>query len=372
MFIIKGAFRKYLKYSFLILDYIFWFLFDFSKFKAINKNKIKKILIFHNGAIGEVLMTTCLIEPLKRLFNAKIVYMVEKGKEDLIKNNPNVDSVIIYKNNFELDLKKIKNQKIDLLILVRSYFKLAWLSRKVKIPYVIGGFGGLNRAPSFFLNKKLFPKLNDTSLNKNFSILKLIIPNIQEKAKIKIFSSKKDELTIINYIKKNKLKDYVIIHPGYGLAHLGDNSKKWAIRNYSIICDYITDIYGYKVLLTGSVKEKPMISDIKNQCINSSKIIDASGRFTLAESINLIKNSRLLIAPDTGFGHIAANLNTPLINLITKNFEEWKPEGNPSKIINIYSPEGYNFSLKNFFKKSGGMPNITVEQIKKAVNQLLK
>ena len=53
------------RYPFLFLDYLFWLIFDFSKFKVIKKEKIKKVLIFHTGAIGELVMISPIVRQLR-------------------------------------------------------------------------------------------------------------------------------------------------------------------------------------------------------------------------------------------------------------------------------------------------------------------
>ena len=99
--------REKTRNLFLMLDYLLWLLLDLSKFKRIKKEKIKKVLIIHLGAIGELLVTTPLFPALKKALNCEISFMVSEGKEEVLKNNPNISEILIdegFKNS-----KKIFN-----------------------------------------------------------------------------------------------------------------------------------------------------------------------------------------------------------------------------------------------------------------------
>src|SRR3989344_1902259 len=109
--------EKFTRKSAVLLDYLFWVLFDFSKFKFIKREKIKKILIIHLGAMGELLILTPLLPLIKKqLNNPDIMFMVSPGKEEVLKNNPYISKIMTYKNNSKADFQQIKIQNFDTVI----------------------------------------------------------------------------------------------------------------------------------------------------------------------------------------------------------------------------------------------------------------
>ena len=90
---------------------------------ALNKidySKIEKILIIKPGAIGDVLMTTPLLENLRYQFpEAKIYYLTQKFCRDALTDNPFIDRVLTYDLSIDggwFIIKNIRKQRYDLII----------------------------------------------------------------------------------------------------------------------------------------------------------------------------------------------------------------------------------------------------------------
>src|SRR3989344_5644403 len=101
--------REILRFSWLLFDYSLWWIFGLKKFNKIDTSKIKNILIIHFGAIGELIITTPLVEILKNKLNANIYYMVSEGKEDILKDNPKISKIIAFNHNNKTFSENIEN-----------------------------------------------------------------------------------------------------------------------------------------------------------------------------------------------------------------------------------------------------------------------
>ncbi|MCM8787957.1 MAG: glycosyltransferase family 9 protein [Candidatus Omnitrophica bacterium] len=371
-----GLVREGLKKIYLILDYIFWLIFDFSKFKKIKKERIKKVLLIHQGVVGELIVTTPVIKALKDNFNCDISYMVNPGKEPLFINNPYISEVLTFdENNFKKNLETIRSKNFDLTILFQAHFKLAKMCWKAGIPYRIGGFSGFKRSPSIFFTRRFFPIVRKNTVLKNLELAEIVgAKNINPK--IEVFSSKNDDLKIKKFLRKNKIEEFIIVHPGFGdWEKKNANYRLWPVKKYSEFINSIIKNSKFKVILgIGKISEKPLTSRILEHVWFKNKVIECSGLFDLAELISLIKHSKLVLAPDTGISHITSALGIPLINLInSENLKEWAPWGDSKKIININKHLGYQitfFPPKITF--SEGIKSISVEEVLKAYNFLLK
>jgi hypothetical protein len=96
------------RYPFLFLDYLLWFIFDLSKFKTIDKNKVNRVVVIHTGAIGELVMMTPIIKELENHFHCKIDLLIKESMFDLFKHNPHVGKLLAYKSDFKSLVKKTK------------------------------------------------------------------------------------------------------------------------------------------------------------------------------------------------------------------------------------------------------------------------
>ena len=120
---------------------------------------MKKILIIQTAFIGDVVLATALIEKL-HLYHpgAMIDFLVRKGNESLLDNNPYLGEVLIWnkkehkaKNLFST-LKKIRAKKYDTVINVQRFFSTGLLTAFSGAKQTIG----FDKNPlSFLFSKKI-------------------------------------------------------------------------------------------------------------------------------------------------------------------------------------------------------------------------
>jgi heptosyltransferase-2 len=94
----------------------------------------------------------------------------------------------------------------------------------------------------------------------------------------------------------------------------------------------------YPIILLGGKEEKGEGDEIAT--VDPAKVYNACGKFSLNESADLVKGSKLVIAHDTGLMHIAAALKKEVIAI-------W---GSTTPSFGMVPYYGNNFLMK------GGMP----------------
>lgn len=384
MFIKAGILRNFLKKCFLVFDYFVWMIFDPSKFVRIDDKKIKKILIVHLGAIGEILITTTLTRMLAEKYKCKIDYLLAKGQAGVLQNNPLVGKIHETNLNFRSMPASEKKQREKLqhslekehyglaIIISPASWRVALLCKKATIPYRIGGFGGLARFPTYFYTRKSFPLNGTHSMDKNLEIVKALgLRN--KKPKTEMYLTQQERKTLAKKIPQAQLRKCIVVHPGFGPASAGDTSRLWDPQNYAEVIDMLTE-KGYYVMLTGIKGELPIINAIYSRVKDKKKVLNTVDKLSFREFCALLSIAKAVLAPDTGAGHIAASLGTPVVNLLSRNpASEWGPIGDADKIVNIYFPIGYEISLqKPRFRKGGGMGRIKTSQVMGALKQVLK
>jgi len=360
------------RYPFLFLDYLFWLIFDFSKFKVIKKEKIKKVLIFHTGAIGELVMISPIVRQLREQLNCKVDILVKESMAELFKDNPNVNKIIFYSDDFKDLAGKLKKEKYDLSVIFQASFKNALICHKAGIKYRIGGFSRIKRFPVFLYTRRTFPTIITHSLDYSFGIVKKIGIEKPSNLKTEVYISKSNEKSANGLMSKPYAKGYAVIHPGFGPVGKKSPPRVWQNEKYAAIADYLYEERELKVIFTGLKDQRHLIDKIILNCKNKGQMINFAGNTKIQEFCALIKNSKFVLAPDTGASHIAASFGIPLVNLMDAPIEEWAPIGPKDKIVNIHHPrEIALFEKSRLFREIGGVASISAEEVKKAINFLL-
>jgi ADP-heptose:LPS heptosyltransferase len=105
-------------------------------------------------------------------------------------------------------------------------------------------------------------------------------------------------------------KQYVVFFPGSS-AYL----KRWNASNFVQVADYIMSTYPYHIVLAGSKKDKKyakaIIAGVDEKYRN--RLSDFTGKTSLLDLANMIRNSNLLITTDSASLHMAAAVNKETI-----------------------------------------------------------
>ena len=107
-------------------------------------------------------------------------------------------------------------------------------------------------------------------------------------------------------------KPFAIMHHG---AASVDSAKRWRDPNWVPVINTITNSYDMNVLIVGGKQEKESSVRIQGQCANKERVYDATGQLTLVELVKAISQATFVVGTDSGPGHIAAAVGTPLVSI---------------------------------------------------------
>jgi lipopolysaccharide heptosyltransferase I len=100
--------------------------------------------------------------------------------------------------------------------------------------------------------------------------------------------------------------DYVVFIPGSA-----QRDKCWPAERFAILAEKITSKYDLPILAAGTASEADIVENLKNK--SNVPITSLAGQTSLKELIALLRTARLVVSNDTGPGHIASALGTPLV-----------------------------------------------------------
>lgn len=228
-------------------------------------NLPKKVIgINRRGAMGDCIMTTGIIEALKRR-NPSSEILVSTLCKYAYENNPNVNK--IYKN------KELMSKRCDMFYDLDMIYEITPI-KPVWVSYADHVFGK-----------------NDYNIHE-------IIP--------RLYDGQDDRINMLCKIKNNNIPlgdKYIVIHP----------AKSWSSRTISKeIWDQVIDYLltkGYNILNIGQGAD--IVPTIKENVYN------LGSQLTLHEIRELIKNAEMFITVDSGILHIAQTTNTNIIGIFS-------------------------------------------------------
>lgn len=91
------------------------------------------------------------------------------------------------------------------------------------------------------------------------------------------------------------------------------SAKRWPPKYFAEVARYFGE-HGWQVWLFGSERDATITKEIK-QVIDKNYLYDFAGRLSLAESVDVLALSNVVVSNDSGLMHVAAALDLPVIAL---------------------------------------------------------
>lgn len=285
-------------------------------------NGLKNILIIKPSSLGDIVLALPALTALRKSFpDAKISWLIRPEFAPLLENHPHLNEIIHFDRKFLGKawfhpsasgslislIKRLRRAEFDTVIDFQGLFRtasLAWLSG-CKKRYGIAG--AREFAHLFYTHKikqtkdcihlvdfylKIIKAAGATQLDVQF-----VLPEHPEAA---------DSVNRLLESHGISSAGYVVLVPGS--AH---EDKRWPIERFAELAEKISSQSGLPIVATGDAGEVSLIEKLKDQ--SHVPIANIAGKTSLSELVVLLKNAGLVVSNDTGPGHIAAALSTPLV-----------------------------------------------------------
>ncbi|WP_114636569.1 glycosyltransferase family 9 protein [Polynucleobacter necessarius] len=316
-----------------------------------SKLKPKKVLFIATRQIGDVLVTTPLINKARELWpNAEFHFLGYRGKLEMLYGNPDIAEVIEtsdrpgFKEYFSLFNRLF--QRYDLAVVTQPSDR-AYLYGLVAAFRRVGVLGGHPQGKDAEDNHKRSKSEKQNAWKKlicmhtvdvdyfkqHVIVEKLRLLECFFKNSAELFS-KPISVTLpagepLSPAIVNELKQpFVVVHPGPLTAY-----KRWPLAYWQELITWLVK-QGFQVALSASPAKQDVqlnhdiISLLDDDC--KKQVINAAGKLTIPQAGTLIRNAVLYIGVDTSITHLATACNTPTITLLgatpPTNFGPW-PNG---------------------------------------------
>lgn len=357
-----------------IIDFLGSFFFFWIRKKKIPKNP-QKILILKLDRIGDTFLSTPTIEGIRKLFpSAFISAIVAPWNELVLKNNPYIDKLEIFKNAPNVHKDSFLN-----FFNIRKIFSLRKKIKAVNPEVAIDLEGHPLNVLSMFLaavpvrigfQEKIFSFLltnpvstqNVIHQSEIYFEIARYLGFSENMPRERIFLNEKTKEFVLDFIKINHLKDFAVMHLGAGRSY-----RQWPIDKFSNLANFILhQNQNMKIVIIGGKEDKILWDKFigKVNADYKEKIINAIAALDIPATYFLLSFAKFFIGSESAPMHLAGAQNIPTVAFMNEwsGIERWKPIG--EKVFVFRSKNIHN--CKGIACKEIPCPNmdaISVEEV---------
>ena len=329
-----------------------------------------KILIIHTAFIGDIVLSTPLIQKLKDLYpKSEIDYLTLPTNQSVLYNNPNLNEIILYDKKgkdkgikgFLKVLKILKQKKYDYAVIPHRFIKSILLAKLAKIPDIVGFDVATG---SSLLDKKVHYDMKKHEVERLLNL----VGYEGKKIPVRIYPAKENfvkiekMLTISGYTGKKEQK-LILVAPGSQRPE-----KMWPIEKYREIIERLKKNKNYFIGITGSKSEKELPLNFEKD----KNVIDFRGEISLVEFGALISKADVVVGNDSSPIHIASGFEKPFVIGIfgpgkrSLGFFPWTEKSNVIEDNEFYEnnivtiPKKQHEYKKDYYK---GIPLISTDRV---------
>lgn len=284
----------------------------------------KEILIIRLSSIGDVIHCTPVASSLKAAWpDCKITWLVGEVSADLLKDNPNIDEIIVWSRekfdksfrdcNFKealgmwRDLQhKLQGRQYYAVLDIQGLFLTGMIARQVNTQRRIG-MTGTKELNSLFMTKTCKP-LGKHITDKYLGVLSCLgIQSVDPKMHLVIPKEAK-------VFAEQFLQKYAILPQEKILVLVLGTT--WPTKNWPLA--FFIEVVGrvhkdFRIILCGGKAEMELGREVERNA--GGPVINAVGLTSLLEMAGIIEIASIVVAGDTGPLHMAGALEVPTVGM---------------------------------------------------------
>ena len=270
---------------------------------------MQRFLIIQTAFLGDVVLATALVEKLRQHYpDAAIDFMLRKGNENLIANNPHINAVHIWnKRNSKLKnlwnlARTIRKERYDVVINAHRGATtgfVTWMSRaKQRIGFSKNPFAWCytDKYAHHFSKPEDKQFIHETDRNQQ------LIARLTDKAaaRPRLYPSATDFERVAGYTNA----PYICIAPSSVWA-----TKRFPIERWAEMIRILP--HSYNIYLLGGPEDKE-ITDRLLSMSDRKGMVNLSGSLSIMQSAALMSGAAMNYSNDSGPMHFASAMNAPV------------------------------------------------------------
>lgn len=282
-----------------IYSHIYW-KWRRRKYKRRQKKKKKmNILIIRLSSIGDVILTTPVLDAIKKKYpDAKIHFMVMDRFQDAISGNPNIDKLILFERERYKGLSGIirfvlslEQRRYDLVIDLHAKIRSIIISLLIH--------GRVLRYKKRSLWKSILVPLRLSRYHVDDTIVRNYFKPL---SKLHVYFTEESLNFYFDELARQKVRPYqncVVMAPG-----AARNTKQWPVEYFA----ELGKLLNQKIVLVGAAEDFTNFEQIRKQIGPACE--NLAGKLSLKASGALMADAKYVISNDSGPFHMARAVST--------------------------------------------------------------
>lgn len=298
---------------------------------------MKNILVIKLRYIGDILLATPVLRALRDRFpEARLTMAVNRGTEEILKRNPDIDDVVVVNRGALLRqirfLRELRRRRFDCVIDLTDGDRAAILARVTGAPVRVG-FNEEHRWRGLLYTSLATPGRLVHRVERDLQAVRVL--GIEPKTSTPVLrTSEEDEGGAGGILRGEGIEEsppgppLIMLHPGARYWF-----KAWPAERYAELADRLVESLGCRVLVGGDGGDREIAQTIRARARSSPAVL--AGRTSLLQLAAILKRCVLFVGNDNGPMHIAAAMGTPVVALFGPSDPKvWGPCGD--RIVALY------------------------------------
>jgi lipopolysaccharide heptosyltransferase I len=344
------------------------------------QDAFKNILIIKPSSLGDIVLALPALSALGRSFpDARISWLIRPEFAPLLENHPHLTETIFFDRKLLAKawfhpgafcslislIRRLRRKKFDAVFDFQGLLRtaaLAWLSG-CKNRF---GMANARELAHLFYTHKVEQDQDCVHLVDYY--LKIVRAAGASDLSVEFVLSQDSgaAVSVGTLLREHDVEPdkYVVFVPGST-----DPDKRWPVERFAALADKIASQFHLSIVAAGATSEGGFIESLKS--LAHVPVANFAGRTSLGELIALLRAARLVVSNDTGPGHIAAALGTPLVLMYSwSNPARIAPYGRPECMI-AREPYGRGLDIKSTDPRHN-VRNITVDEVYQKVCEQIR
>jgi ADP-heptose:LPS heptosyltransferase len=261
---------------------------------------MKRILVIRFSSIGDIILTTPVYRCLKMQSECTIHVLTKQSFASALEANPYIDRIITIQKSVKEVRQLLKDQKYDLVLDLHSNIRS--MRAKFHADARNIAFNKLN-FKKFLLTKFHLNLLPDVHLVDRYMETVKDIGIVNDGAGLDYFIPERDQVNLSEFTDMNLESGFVAVT--VGAQHY---TKVLPIEHLSEVLDGLK----MPILLLGGKQEATRGEVLAEKQKN---IVNLCGKLNLNQSADVVRQSSVVMAHDTGLMHMAAAFKKPIVSI---------------------------------------------------------
>lgn len=296
---------------------------------------VRSILFIRLYFIGDVLMSTPVLDALRRAFpEAGITALIRKRAREVLLNNPNVDEIVEYDGaeryhspvwQSRLGLR-LRRAGFDLAVDLTGDLRSSWILLAADPGFRVG----FNHAGAGFLLDRRIPYAATCHGVDHLLSSVASIGAVSADASPRIFLTDEEMREAGELLREHGVGEgerFAGLAPGANWEF-----RRWSPERFGELARLINERLGLRSVVTGSAGDIELAETVVAK--SGGCAVSLAGSCGIRGLAALASLASVFVANDSGPLHIAASRGTPVVGLFGPNTPEiYSPRGAPSRVV---------------------------------------